>query len=344
MDKNAAGAYVYAKASGIIGKSFVGDRARILFEQKNLQDLWSLLFKSHPPMIPETLLARQIEVEALRRFVNQYADFINAYDNPDPILIDQLYIYEAENLKEIAAALCNGEEDCPAVVDLGRFAQIDYSAWPDIKAMTKGSIFSWYNFVPGADERQKMEAKVDMQVITHLWQSLEKERGENYQVLNQIYASEYEVKNIIWALRLKLFYDMDVNQIKDNLIHVTPEVSAADPLAGSALKILDFPTDDFDAWTGWKYSSLLNPHTDGLVWQIDPVWMEQRSRVELEKLAFKLFHQYPMSVCSLVAWYKIKHFELGCVRTAVESLRLNINSFEAMDAVGITAAGGDDNG
>ena len=339
MDKNGAGAYIFAKASGILGRSFVGERTKILFEQKNLQDLWSLLFRTHPPMIPETLLAKQIEVEALNRFIKQYTLFIDAYDKPDPILIDQLYIYETENLKEIGAALCNGEKELPAVVDLGKFAQINYSAWPDIKAMTKGSIFSWYNHVPDIHDQQKMEFKVDMQVISHLWKSLENEKGEDYDALMKIYKHEYVVKNIIWALRLRLFYDMPVEEIHENLISVSGKVSASDPLAGPALKVLDFPLDDYNVWANWKYSNLVNPHVDGLVWKIDPTWMERRSRVEVDRLALNVFHQYPMSVCSLIAWYKIKHFELNCIRTAVESLRLNIRSEEAMDAVGINNAG-----
>ena len=45
MDKSGAGSFIYAKASGIIGKSFVGPRAQYLFEQKSLSDLWTLLFQ-----------------------------------------------------------------------------------------------------------------------------------------------------------------------------------------------------------------------------------------------------------------------------------------------------------
>ena len=78
MDKDGAGSYIFAKASGILGHSFVGERSKILFNQKNLQDLWSLIFRSHPPMIPEVLLARQIEVDAKKRFIEQYTTLINA--------------------------------------------------------------------------------------------------------------------------------------------------------------------------------------------------------------------------------------------------------------------------
>ena len=348
MDKSGAGSYVFAKASGILGKSFVGDRASILFNQKNLQDLWSLVFRTHPPMVPEVLLARQIESEAKKRFINQYTELVKAYDNPSPILINQLYIYEAENLKEIGAALCNGEKECPPVADLGDFAQLDYTAWPDINKITKGSIFSWYNHVPTIHEQQQMEFKVDMQVLQYLWSSIEKEKGEDYEALMKIYKTEYEIKNVVWALRLRLFYEMPVEEIVENLIYVTKKPSKTDPLAGPALKALELPVDDYNAWANSGFKKIVNPHTEGVYWKVNPNWIEKKNRVEVNSLALNVFHQYPMSVCSLIAWYKIKHFELNCIRTAVESLRLNISSEEAMSAVGFggnsSSSGGVNNG
>ena len=39
MDKTGAGAFVFAKANGILGKSFVGKRSQLLFNQKSLSEL-----------------------------------------------------------------------------------------------------------------------------------------------------------------------------------------------------------------------------------------------------------------------------------------------------------------
>ena len=52
-------------------------------------------------------------------------------------------------------------------------------------------------------------------------------------------------------------------------------------------------------------------------------------------LADHIFHQYTMEDAALAAWFKLKSYELTCIRTAVESLRLKINPEEAMEAVGI---------
>ncbi len=71
------------------------------------------------------------------------------------------------------------------------------------------------------------------------------------------------------------------------------------------------------------------------MWCIDPVWIERRYIEHQAKTASQIFHRYPMEDVALAAWFKLKSYELTCIRTAVESLRLNINSREAMEAVGV---------
>lgn len=334
MDKTGAGAYIYAKANGILGKSFTVTRAHKLFEVKSLGELWTLIFRDQPPMVPEVMLSQQIEEKAFSNFISQYENFINCYDNPSPVLIDQLLTYEGENLKEIGAALCKGEMKCPSLTKFKRLPSLNYSAWPDIKKITKGSAFSWYNKVPGIHEQQEMDFKIDIQICRHLWESALKEKGEAGEALLNLYKQEFIIKNIVWVLRLRLFYNMKNEDIIKNLIYVTNKPGPSDPVAAPALKILDWPLDEYEVWSNWRYSNLVNPHEDGQIWQIDPVWIERKNRLEINRKATKLFHQFPGEPASLIGWYKIKEFELSCIRTAVESIRLNVNSEEAMDAIG----------
>ena len=334
MDKTGAGAFIYAKANGILGKSFTANRAHKLFEVKSLGELWTLLFRTQPPMVPEVMLSQQIEEKAFSTFISQYENFINCYDKPSPVLIDQLLTYEGENLKEIGAALCKGEMKCPSLTKFKRLPSLNYSAWPDIKKITKGTAFSWYNTVPGSHEQQEMDFKIDIQICRHLWESALKEKGEAGEALLNLYKQEFVIKNVVWVLRLRLFYDMKNEDIIKNLIYVTDKPGRSDPVAAPALKILDWPLDEYEVWSTWRYSELVNPHEDGQIWQIDPIWIERKNRMEINRKAAKLFHQFPSEPASLIGWYKIKEFELSCIRTAVESIRLNVNSEEAMDAIG----------
>lgn len=335
MDKSAAEAYVYAKASGILGKSFVNEKASMLFTTGSLAALWTLLFNSPVPQIPEVLLAEKIEKESFKRFVKQYTGFLEQYENPDQILLDQLAIYEAEDLKEIGGALCAGEKDCPHLIDLGKFTKLNFKAYPDIKKITENSSYSWYNHVPEIHEQQKLEFKIDLQFIRHLWNSIGKTSGETKTQLEKLYLDEYVIKNIVWALRLKINYEMKNDEIIENLIYVTNSPSSRDPIAAPVLEILNKDLEDYSQWENWKYANLLNPKIAGELWKVDPRWIEINNRTKIEKEANLNFHQFPMSTVALISWYKIKNFELSCIRTAVESLRMNIEPSEAMACVGV---------
>ena len=61
MDNTSAVLFCYAKAAGQLKKSFVGSKINLLFEQNSLSDLWTLVFKEPVPVIPEVLLAKEIE-------------------------------------------------------------------------------------------------------------------------------------------------------------------------------------------------------------------------------------------------------------------------------------------
>ena len=79
MDKSGANAFVFAKANGILGKSFVNERAQQLFGQKSLSDLWTLIFQTQPPLVPDVVpdgvaavfVCAVLSVELISRFLRQ---------------------------------------------------------------------------------------------------------------------------------------------------------------------------------------------------------------------------------------------------------------------------------
>lgn len=336
MDKSGAEAYVYAKACGKIGKSFVESRVEDLFQVKSLTELWTLLFNSQPPFVPEILLAEEIEKNSFNNFIQTYTSFISNFDEPEKILIYQLMTYEAENLKEISAVLSNGEKKLPELIDIGKFSTLNISKWPEIKGITEKSIFSWLNKVPEIHEQQKVDFRIDTQLTNFLWKALKSVSAESRNILMDFFIEEYALKNIIWALRLKINYGMNDKKLLNYIIRLSDvENVEVDPFAKPVLKILEKRIDVYEDWENWKYSFLLNPYEKGTVWKIDPSWIERAAKLELNKKAIHIFHQYPMTTASIVAWFKIKDFELSCIRTAVERLRLNISAEDAMKAIGI---------
>ena len=115
MDYSGASAYTYAKMSAMLGRLFVGERALQLFDTKSLSELWSLVFESPVPQLPESLLANKIEAEATSDFIKQYSKILDNFSSPDPFLFSLLKRYDVENLKVISAALSLGETDIPNI-------------------------------------------------------------------------------------------------------------------------------------------------------------------------------------------------------------------------------------
>lgn len=344
MDRSAASAYVYAKASGMLAKSFVGTRAEKLFSVKSLRELYGLLFDDEVPAVPENMLAKVIEIKAQNRFINQYISLLENYSKPDEVLITLLRSYDCENLKEIGAALCYRENVMPELADIGSYSRIAYKYWPDLAAMTANSSVSWYNKIPQSFEQQEIDQRLDLQYIAHLWQSAKKVPVSERQIILSFVQKEIIYQNIIWALRLKVFYKYDAERIAGMLAYEknTPTEGLGrcggktDLFAHDALAILEKEPDLWESWYDWKYANFLNPHEDGVIWEIDPCWVENMMRREMSRQALRAFHKFPDTTMVLFSWFKIKQNELGYIRSVAEGLRLNVDADEVLIAAGAT--------
>lgn len=335
MDKATADAYIYAKASGVLARSYVGKRAALLFESKSLGELWSKISKKEIPAVPEALLAKALEKEALRIFIADYKKLVETYSAPEELLISLLEYYDYENLKDFCAELCMGEKTIPDYTDIKPYNLLDYGAWPNLKKMTAPSKLSWCQKVPELLEQKDNDHALDLQYIQQILSSVKKIKGECRGALENLVTENYRMQNVLWALRLKIYYKMNDEEILGLLAYSDEKKSPNDPLAGEAVKVLSFETDNYSSWKNWKYAELLNPHVEGEVWSIDPRWLTNSFRNHYVKKAYRLFHQFPFSPCPLVCYFILKREELDNIRTASESLRLSIDSREAMMLAGI---------
>lgn len=334
MDYSGASAYTYAKMSAMLGRLFVGERALQLFDTKSLSELWSLVFESPVPQLPESLLANKIEAEATSDFIKQYSKILDNFSSPDPFLFSLLKRYDVENLKVISAALSLGETEIPNIVDLKNYAELNYSAWPNIKKITENSRFKWYDKVPLPEERVKMDMRLDLEEIQFLWKSVNRLTDSSRKILVDYFQHLFSVKNMLWALRLKIYYKMTNEEIVKKLFYVSEQPSETDPICKYAFEILNKEIDNYEHWKKWRFSSFLNFYEEGNIWSIDPVWVEQKFRFGEVKKARQIFHQNPMTYASLAMFFVLKEQEVDCIRAATEALRLNASREEALYASG----------
>ena len=128
-------AYVYAKACGIIGKSFIGERIGRLETVGRLSELDRLIFPSSPRDLPEKELLVNLEDRIIDRAVDSIIPIILSFTKPPEFLILLLRSYEFTDLKSALIAALEGAKTAPAHTDIGRFQTVHFDAWPDIPAM-----------------------------------------------------------------------------------------------------------------------------------------------------------------------------------------------------------------
>ncbi len=326
MDKSSATDYVYAKSQGMLAKSFVGPRKINLFTAKSLSDLWRLIFDSSSPLIPENMLAKAIEEEAEKAFIADYITLLDSFDEPDDIAVHLLRFYDYQNIKEINSAVLRGKNALPQIADIGKYSQLHYSQWPSIHNITKNSDIAWLDTVPTRETQKDVDSRLDIQYTKELWNSVKRIPVPQRPPVEKLIKEHIILQNILWAIRLKTYYNFSDTQIIPQLVFADDTQPHTDVLAGPALNILNKQADSWDNWSDWKYVELLNPNDEGSVWRIDPTWLQNAINVHLNKMAYKSFRKDISSAHVLTTWFKIKEYELNCIRTCVEGLRLNVDT------------------
>lgn len=307
-------------------RSYVGIRTRKLFEIKRLTELWSLLFGEEVPLVPEGMLALLIERKASERFVACFLELLSYYDRPDPVSVALISLYDYNNLKSASAALSLGKKEPPFMIDIGEFSIIQKDRWPDIAEMTKGGPLAWYDRVPDESSQLEWENRLDHAYYRSLWDAVLSLPRNDRKSAEKLVKEEIILQNIVWAMRLKVYYGKTPEEIVPML--------ATEELSHPARELLGRPVDSWNEWAAWKYAWLLNPHEEGVPWSLDPRWAQLSADKHLYRLAMHQFHQNPFTPGVLVAFFKIKQLEEQMIRVAAEGLRLGATESQMNDFMG----------
>lgn len=334
MDKIGADAYIYAKACGMYSRSFVGERTKKLFEVKRLQDLWKLLFRDEVPVVPEGMLALLLERKAEQSAVNDFISLVSVYDTPDDVSCALLSFYDYNNLKAASSSILLGKNEKPFMIDIGAYSLIDTSKWPDLAAMTRDTSVSWYNRVPEISEQISWETRLDNEYYRFLWDVVCSLDQKNRASVEDFIRDEIILQNILWAMRLRVYYNKRTEEIIPMLAGYIDGKHPSDILCQPAIHMLEKSVDSWNDWVTWKYRWLLNPHEEGVPWTLDPRWAQLVSDRYMYKMAIKRFHEHPFTVSVLVSFFKIKQLEQHYICVAAEGIRLGATENQIQEVLG----------
>ncbi|MDR0599302.1 MAG: V-type ATPase subunit [Treponema sp.] len=339
-------AYAYAKACGIIGKSFVGRRIAPLRHAGRLSELDRLIFGSQARDLPERELLPNLEKRLIQRSVDSILSVVNSYRPPPAFLIALIRVYEYADLKT-ALALTGGtgpDASKPAFTPLvqnlkswaSRWGTVHFDAWPDPRKMLAGTEFEFLLDSAGKLRAEfdgvSLETALDRHYYQKLWEAARGLKKSDRLAAEKITAEEISLRNCAWTLRLRTYYGMEGEEVKRRLIALDDYPR----LRQDALAALEFPLDDRTPWEKWRRAGFLN--LEGAArfeggWRADPRYFQNACSRYLYKLALRLFRRRPSSLDACFCFIKLKQFEEDLLISDAEGLSMGMSGADVFNVL-----------
>jgi len=330
--------YAYAKACGIIGKSFTGKRVKLLENAAKLSELDRIVFPLGTRNLPEKELLLDLEDRIAERAVNSIISIVKCFSSPPELLILLLRSYEYADLRNAIVAAMQNERTAPGHTDLGKYQTVRFKKWPDVKAMVEGTEFEFLLNKRGAfgksQENMQLETILDRHYYNALWKSLSLLGKSDKQAAENILSQEISLRNSSWVLRLRTYYGMQSEEVKLHLID-TPVKEGESSLPNEVIHCLDFPLDDYSAWSSWRWKKFLNHDAEGRFWHVNPRYFQNAASIYLYRLACSNFHMRPFSLDTVFCFFKIKQFEEDILTSNAEGLGMGLTSNDTLGALGV---------
>jgi len=349
-------AYAYAKACGIIGKSFVGKRVSALREMRRLSDLDRLVFQGGSRELPERELLPDLEDRFAERAVQAITSIVECFSRPPRAVTLLLRSFEYQDMKRAVDASLAGATKQPPFTDLGHFRTVNFAAWPDVPAMVTGTEF---DFLLEKDEKNRLRlcrekdgvpahTLLDKHYYKALWEALLDLPSSDRRVSEALLGEEISLLNAGWVLRLRSYYGMSSEEVKRHLVYIPDEAPPEAPpagrsrqagtkkprragrktrsLAAEALAALELPLDKRSPWAAWRWEKFLNPEdAAGGPWKADPRHFQNAAARRLYQAARRAFHQHPFSLDTVFCFIKLKLFEEDLLTSRAEGLGLGMS-------------------
>ncbi|MCL2761583.1 MAG: V-type ATPase subunit [Treponema sp.] len=338
--------FAYAKACGIIGKSFIGKRIAALEKMSSLQELDRLVFPAAVRELPVKELLANLEQRILQRTVRHIRVILNSYSIPPQALVLQLRSCEYAGLKTCLHHIAAGKKTAPpAFNDIGRFSTVRFSKYPNLAAMLAGTEFAFiltqFPKDPKPADLTAIEAALDRQYYTLLTESICGLPAADRLYAQRILAEEISLRNCVWALRLRTYFKKDQDETARYLMDLKMfgqnQHDEAVSLAAEARKSLRFPLDSRPAWNGWRWEKLLNPQKAGEQWTVDPRYFQNAASRYIYRLSRRCFRFMPFSVSSIFCYIKLKHYEEDLLISIAEGLALGMSGKDVFAMLEVTS-------
>ncbi len=321
--------FILAKVYGIMARSFVGKNFQDLLRLKKLSELHDTLFPGEKPAGAEQPVAEDLELRIVQAGIDAMTYVLDFLGEPVEILVHVLRRLEYQNVKTIIRRLRGGSTEGMHLWDLGEYAGLRLDGVKDYEKALKASPYAWV--LPRLAETSIAQAEnaLDLDYYARFLSLAERLPTRDRTGILRLVHQEAALANVIWALRLRFYFGMDEVRARPMLI---PGLSSAQKAAVS--QVFQIAPDAIEDWRKWKYGWLLEDQLAESFQAPNPLRAEQKAAGMLSTRAHQIFHQSPFTLCPLVAYFKLKEYEIALLKTAVEALHFSLPEQEVLAMVG----------
>jgi vacuolar-type H+-ATPase subunit C/Vma6 len=213
--------------------------------------------------------------------------------------------------------------------DLGTYAGISVTGVKDFEKALRKSPYAW--ILPRLQETPiaQLENDLDRDYYARYLACASALPARDRTGCLRLAMLEASLANAVWALRLRFYYGMDQDKAAGLLI---PEIARAQRTATA--QAFQIPPDAIEQWRKWKYGWLLEDQLGESFQAPNPLKAEQKASLMLFTRAHQIFHQSPFTLIPLLAYFKLKEYEITLLKTAVEALHFSLPEQEVLAMVG----------
>ena len=355
--------FILAKIYGMLARSFIGENYREILRLKRVQDIYDRLYPGERAEKPEHHLTAELEARIVQSGIATMIFVLDLMGEPEEILVHILRKFEYQGVKSLLRGLApasagsaagsaegtaegtaegsaagspphgaTAEELVPAQVwDLGRYGSVDLAHSRDPLASIEESPYAWVVPLAKTTPIVRIENMLDQEYYRRLLALTRALHAKDRTGVSRLVHLEIGLADVLWALRLRFSFGMDAEKARDLLI---PGVLEAERRA--VAQAFDIPADSIEGWRKWRFGWLVEDQLSESFQAPDPVRAEQKGTRRLYIRAHQLFHQDPFTLTPIVAFFKLKEYEVGLLKTAVEALRLSVSAQDILALVGAT--------
>jgi len=325
-------AFINAKMHGLMAKAFLDKRLEFLVKIANLIELSRTLFPESSPVSFETETVSSVQRRFETSVIAALQRLLRSFVNPPPLLVHVLREYDYRNfftlLRERLSGLTNIH-----LWDIGEHSLLRLSPHElqngvkDLSGRFRGTPFEKYipllESLPLCDlefEAGK-EYYRDLVACVHHLPSAEK------RLVLPLLKTEVLLENLVWALRLRLYFRMDFEEAKKKLF-LLDFFKAEDRVR----IVFDLNPESPQDWKRLGFGGIFCTARDGA---IDPPAIEKQAHGYLYKKFRRVFYSCPFTVASVYAFFRIKKHEARLVTSVSEGIYMGLSFTETGEAVGI---------